>query len=43
MVLQQPDRLEALGEDVAEIRSQVLQLDVITNQVDNPRTLLALA
>ena len=43
VVLQQPDRLEALGEDVAEIRSQILRLDVITNQVDNPRTLLALA
>ncbi|PAP77285.1 hypothetical protein [Rubrivirga marina] len=43
VVLQQPDRLEALGEDVAEIRSQILRLDVITSQVDNPRTLLALA
>ena len=43
VVLQQPDRLEALGEDVAEVRSQVLRLDVITRQVDNPRTLLALA
>ncbi len=43
VVLQQPDRLEALGEDVTDIRTKILRLDVITRQVDNPRTLLALA
>ncbi len=43
VVLQQPDRLEALNEDVAAIRSALLRLPAITNQVDNPRTLVALA
>ena len=43
VILQQPDRLEALGEDPAELRTQVLRLDAVTNQVDNPRTLVALA
>lgn len=43
VVIQQPQRLEDLGEDVAEIRSQVLRLPAVTNQVDNPRTLVALS
>ncbi|WP_412063269.1 hypothetical protein [Rubrivirga sp. IMCC45206] len=43
VVLQQPERLEALGEDVAELRSALLRLPCITDQVDNPRTLFALA
>ena len=43
VVLQDPDRIEALDEDVAEIRSALLRLPVITNRVDDPRTLLALS
>ncbi|MDT0631622.1 hypothetical protein [Rubrivirga litoralis] len=43
VVLQQPDRLEALGEDPAALQTQVVRLPAITNQVDNPRTLVALA
>jgi len=43
VVLQQPDRLEALNEDVAAIRTALLRLPAITNQVDNPRTLVALS
>ncbi len=43
VIIQQPERLEALGEDVTELRSQVLRLPAVTNQVDNPRTLVALA
>lgn len=43
VILQQPDRLEALGEDVAELRSGVLRLPAVTSRVDNPRTLAALA
>ena len=43
LVLQQPERIEALNEDVAELRSLLLRLPAVTNQVDNPRTLYALA
>lgn len=43
VIIQQPERLEALGEDVAALRSEVLQLEAVTNQVNNPRTLVALA
>ena len=43
VAIQQPDRLEGLGEDPAAIRSQVLRLPAVTDQVDNPRTLVALA
>jgi hypothetical protein len=43
VVIQQPERIEALDEDVAEIRSLVLRLPVIEEQIDNPRTLVALA
>ena len=43
VVIQQPERLEALGEDVGELRTQVLRLSAVTDQVDNPRTLVALA
>lgn len=43
VVLQQPERIEDLNEDIAQIRSSLLRLPVITNQVDNPRTLVALA
>ncbi|WP_412067732.1 hypothetical protein [Rubrivirga sp. IMCC43871] len=43
VVIQQPERIEALDEDVAELRSQLLRLPAVTNQVDNPRTLFALA
>ncbi len=43
VILQQPDRLESLGEDVTALRSQVLQLEAVTSQVNNPRTLVALA
>ncbi len=43
VVIQQPERLEALDQDVAALRSQVLRLDAVTDQVDNPRTLVALA
>ena len=43
VLLQQPDRIENLGEDVAALRTEVLRLEAVTNQVDNPRTLVALA
>ena len=43
VIIQQPERLEALDQDVAALRSQVLRLDAVTDQVDNPRTLVALA
>ena len=43
VILQQPDRLEDLGEDVAALRTQVLRLEAVTNRVDDPRTLAALA
>ena len=43
VLLQQPDRIEALGEDVTALRTEVLRLEAITNQVDDPRTLVALA
>ena len=43
VIIQQPERLEALDQDVGALRSQVLRLDAVTNQVDNPRTLVALA
>ena len=43
VVLQQPERIEALGEDVAELRPILLRLPAITDRVDDPRTLFALA
>ena len=43
VIIQQPERLEALGEDVAALRGQVLRLESITANVDNPRTLVALS
>ena len=43
VVLQQPERVEALGEDVAELRSLLLRRSEVTDQVNNPRTLFALA
>ena len=43
VILQQPDRLENLGEDVAALRTEVLRLDAVTNRVNDPRTLAALA
>lgn len=43
LIVQQPERLEALDVDVAALRSRVLREPVVTNQIDNPRTLFALA
>ncbi len=43
VVLQQPERIEALNEDVGELRTILLRNPAVTNQVDNPRTLYALA
>ena len=43
VVIDAPDRLTALDEDVDEIRSRILRLEVMTRNIDNPRTLLALA
>lgn len=42
-VIQQPERVEALGGNPATIQSRLLQCPQITQQVDNPRTLLALS
>ncbi|WP_420457563.1 tetratricopeptide repeat protein [Rubrivirga sp.] len=43
VVLQQPERVEALNEDVGELRTILLRNSAVTDQVDNPRTLYALA
>ncbi|MEM1116046.1 MAG: hypothetical protein AAF845_04935 [Bacteroidota bacterium] len=43
VILQQPDRLEALGEDVAALRTDVLRLEAVTSRVEDPNTLAALA
>ena len=43
VVLQQPERIEALEENVGELRTILLRNPAVTNQVDNPRTLYALA
>lgn len=43
VVLQQPERIENLGEDVGELRTILLRNSAVTDQVDNPRTLYALA
>lgn len=42
-VLQQPERIEALGGNTDAIQSTLVRCPQITAQVDNPRTLLALA
>ena len=43
VVTYQPDRIVALGEDPSDLRSVILRLPVVTDDVENPRTLLALA
>ena len=43
VIIQQPDRLEALEEDPAELQALVVRLPEVEAQVDNPRTLIALA
>ena len=40
---QQPERIEALGEDPEDVVSRIVRLPEIENQVDNPRLLVALA
>lgn len=40
---QQPERLEALGEDPDALIAQLVRLPAVTRNIDNPRTLLALA
>lgn len=43
VVIQQPERLEALGVEVDPLRRRLIGEPVVTDQVDNPRTLVALA
>ncbi len=40
---QQPERIEALGEDPEDVVSRIVRLPEIENQVDNPRLLVALS
>ena len=43
VVIQQPERLEALDVDVAALRTRLVRESAVTDNIENPRTLVALA